>query len=461
MNDAGDVVDLPPEFLVALAAQAAIFEERIQDLEGELGTLQFRLKLHESAALHSSAAASTPTAQPPTASRAPSTASVASRGESNASLGIPARATRGSIFPGKVSRNPSTASVASPVLDDSLPASAMIIPSRRATSVVNLGWDGTVTEVVGRRKSVARPPSLVPKSPSHTSLAQSPSQAALGKSPSATELARPKSLVAKIDVDRASDSGDVPNVSPPRILPTLLMARRNVSFGPIAESASSDSNAVSDEEGDSISHPIADAALPAPKGAAKVRITTAAKGPFSAATVVPVDETDSATAPAEEAADETAADEDAIVAERVILDPPPLLTGLYQMLTASKINMLLILLPLAIISHFLSWSPDATFVLSLLAILPLAGLLGESTEEIALYTSGMNTIALGGISFFLWTINHPAFRTHVFIECFAIFSRQFFVWMLLSFSFRVGPFLTPPQMQPAACSTRPLATRSK
>jgi hypothetical protein len=169
------------------------------------------------------------------------------------------------------------------------------------------------------------------------------------------------------------------------------MARRNVSFGPIAESAGSEPNSGSDEENDSISHSIPDAAVPASNGPSKVRVSTPAKGPFSAATVVPVDETDSAAPMTEdEAAAEAMASEDTTVVERVILDPPPLLTGLYQMLTASKMNMLLVLLPLAIASHYLSWAPDATFVLSLLAILPLAGLLGESTEEIALYTSGMN-----------------------------------------------------------------------
>ena len=48
-----------------------------------------------------------------------------------------------------------------------------------------------------------------------------------------------------------------------------------------------------------------------------------------------------------------------------------------------KINLLLIFLPVAIVAELLHWPPLAIFLTSALAVVPLAGLLGEATEAIA------------------------------------------------------------------------------
>ncbi len=47
---------------------------------------------------------------------------------------------------------------------------------------------------------------------------------------------------------------------------------------------------------------------------------------------------------------------------------------------------LLIFVPVSIIGEWLHWDPILMFVLSALAIIPLAGLMGEATEEISFYT---------------------------------------------------------------------------
>ena len=47
---------------------------------------------------------------------------------------------------------------------------------------------------------------------------------------------------------------------------------------------------------------------------------------------------------------------------------------------------LLIFIPISIIGEFMHFSPTLMFILSALAIVPLAGLMGEATEEISFYT---------------------------------------------------------------------------
>ncbi|KAI8343648.1 Sodium/calcium exchanger protein-domain-containing protein [Chlamydoabsidia padenii] len=59
--------------------------------------------------------------------------------------------------------------------------------------------------------------------------------------------------------------------------------------------------------------------------------------------------------------------------------------GFYAIMTGSWLNVLLIFIPFGIISHFF-WGPTATFVLNFIAIIPLAKLLGDVTEDIALRT---------------------------------------------------------------------------
>jgi Ca2+:H+ antiporter len=64
---------------------------------------------------------------------------------------------------------------------------------------------------------------------------------------------------------------------------------------------------------------------------------------------------------------------------------PTMKGGFYAIMTGSWINVLLIFIPFGIVSHFF-WGPTATFVLNFIAIIPLAKLLGDVTEDIALRT---------------------------------------------------------------------------
>jgi len=50
------------------------------------------------------------------------------------------------------------------------------------------------------------------------------------------------------------------------------------------------------------------------------------------------------------------------------------------------INLLLIFVPLAIVGETLGWSPTLVFTASALGVIPLAGLIGEATEELAAHT---------------------------------------------------------------------------
>lgn len=56
-------------------------------------------------------------------------------------------------------------------------------------------------------------------------------------------------------------------------------------------------------------------------------------------------------------------------------------------------NTLLVFVPLVVVGDFLNWSGALIFILSAIAIIPLAKLLGDATEELAIYTSP----ALGGL----------------------------------------------------------------
>ena len=50
----------------------------------------------------------------------------------------------------------------------------------------------------------------------------------------------------------------------------------------------------------------------------------------------------------------------------------------------SWINVLIILTPLGWISHFLHWSAYAIFIINLVALVPLAMIIGKLTEDLAL-----------------------------------------------------------------------------
>ncbi|KAI1319545.1 hypothetical protein EDD11_003815 [Mortierella claussenii] len=78
--------------------------------------------------------------------------------------------------------------------------------------------------------------------------------------------------------------------------------------------------------------------------------------------------------------------------------PLTVLQCLKAILFATKINVLLIFIPLGIIANRLHWPDVAIFVLNFIAIIPLAKLLGYATEEIALRL-GENLGALLNASF--------------------------------------------------------------
>ncbi|KAF8926765.1 vacuolar calcium ion transporter [Dissophora ornata] len=75
-----------------------------------------------------------------------------------------------------------------------------------------------------------------------------------------------------------------------------------------------------------------------------------------------------------------------------------ILQCLKTILFATKINVLLVFIPLGIISSRLGWPDVATFILNFIAIVPLAKLLGYATEEISLRI-GQNLGALLNASF--------------------------------------------------------------
>jgi Ca2+:H+ antiporter len=74
----------------------------------------------------------------------------------------------------------------------------------------------------------------------------------------------------------------------------------------------------------------------------------------------------------------------------------------------SPINFLLIALPFAVLAEFLGWGPMAVFILSATAIIPLAGLIGDSTESLAVYTGpklgGLLNATLGNAAELIITV---------------------------------------------------------
>mmetsp|Transcript_39714 Transcript_39714/g.92028 ORF Transcript_39714/g.92028 Transcript_39714/m.92028 type:complete len:493 (-) Transcript_39714:298-1776(-) len=66
---------------------------------------------------------------------------------------------------------------------------------------------------------------------------------------------------------------------------------------------------------------------------------------------------------------------------------PSFLVGSWRMFTATKINLMLVFLPLGVAAELLAWSDGAIFGLNCLAILPLAKLLGDATEQVAVHTN--------------------------------------------------------------------------
>jgi Ca2+:H+ antiporter len=53
------------------------------------------------------------------------------------------------------------------------------------------------------------------------------------------------------------------------------------------------------------------------------------------------------------------------------------------MLLSSSLNILMLCVPLGIAARYCNWGPVAVFVLNFLALIPLALLLGDVTEDLA------------------------------------------------------------------------------
>ena len=79
--------------------------------------------------------------------------------------------------------------------------------------------------------------------------------------------------------------------------------------------------------------------------------------------------------------------------------------GPYQ---TKALDILLVLLPLAVIGEWLHWPPAAVFGMSALAVVPLAGIMGVATEELALYVGprlgGLLNATLGNAAELIITI---------------------------------------------------------
>ena len=83
---------------------------------------------------------------------------------------------------------------------------------------------------------------------------------------------------------------------------------------------------------------------------------------------------------------------------------------------------LLIFIPISIIGEFMHFSPTLMFVLSALAIVPLAGLMGEATEEISFYTGpklGASMLA-GGLKYKTQSFNKKVMETSSSMLLFAV-----------------------------------------
>ncbi|KNZ56181.1 uncharacterized protein VP01_2476g2 [Puccinia sorghi] len=77
----------------------------------------------------------------------------------------------------------------------------------------------------------------------------------------------------------------------------------------------------------------------------------------------------------------------------LIPDAPSDLQSLKNFFTGSLVNVLLVAVPLSFASHFLHWGSMSDFIISFVAIIPLAGLLGDATEQVALKVGS----TLGGL----------------------------------------------------------------
>ncbi|GJN88378.1 hypothetical protein Rhopal_001344-T1 [Rhodotorula paludigena] len=68
----------------------------------------------------------------------------------------------------------------------------------------------------------------------------------------------------------------------------------------------------------------------------------------------------------------------------LVREAPTFVQSLRNFLLSGYLNVLLVAVPLAFASHFAHWGATADFVLSFVAIIPLASLLGDATEQCSL-----------------------------------------------------------------------------
>ncbi|GBB83442.1 hypothetical protein RclHR1_10170004 [Rhizophagus clarus] len=66
------------------------------------------------------------------------------------------------------------------------------------------------------------------------------------------------------------------------------------------------------------------------------------------------------------------------------ISPPTIRESIKIILSSSKINILLIFIPLGYLAHIFNWSDNWVFILNFLAIIPLAKLLDFATEDVSL-----------------------------------------------------------------------------
>ncbi|CAG8714358.1 20620_t:CDS:2, partial [Dentiscutata erythropus] len=75
--------------------------------------------------------------------------------------------------------------------------------------------------------------------------------------------------------------------------------------------------------------------------------------------------------------------DDQIESIEPLYKPPTITHSLNAALYSSKLNVLLIFVPLGFLAHFLEWNSATIFILNFLGLIPLANLLGFVTEDIA------------------------------------------------------------------------------
>jgi len=84
------------------------------------------------------------------------------------------------------------------------------------------------------------------------------------------------------------------------------------------------------------------------------------------------------------------------------------MSRLLNYLKGKPLYVLLLTIPLAILSEFLHWGPTLTFSFSALGVIPLAGLIGDATEELVHYTGpkigGLLNATLGNAAELIITI---------------------------------------------------------